>query len=156
MCKEFTPPSNHTKLGAALTIKNKCTMYLMKKITYFLDIIDLMFTLLAYVKSLPHHQSYKAHRACNRAMSRLFSIFPALHFSINLLRPSTEQPTILNDDTNCFGFWQNLSTLFWKRVELLDAASMAWCDEKDRLFIWFQIGDYMIGGYFLIPINSCG
>ena len=67
----------------------------MKKITYFLDIIDLMFTLLAYVKSLPHHQSYKAHRACNRAMPCVFSIFPALHFSINLLRPSTEQPTIL-------------------------------------------------------------
>ena len=86
----------------------------MKKITYFLDIIDLMFTLLAYVKSLPHHQSYKAHRACNRAMSRLFSIFPALHFSIELLRPSSEQPTILTALS-----WHKLFWVVTKSVNII-------------------------------------
>ena len=40
-------------------------MYLMKKITYFLDITDPMFTLLAFVKSLPHLQSYKAGSSIN-------------------------------------------------------------------------------------------
>ena len=135
----LTPPSNHTKLGAALTIKNICNMYLMKKKHLFF---------------FGHYWSnvYSA-RVCKEFTTPLIiqspqslqqsNVFLFLNISISIFRLTFcahlqgNQPFL----RHLAQLWHKLFWVVTKSVNIILeksriawCCSNAWCDEKDRLF----------------------